>query len=68
MQIGDQVEVHNNFNNAWTDGFQIAEVTAHGYRVCRTSDRSLLPNVTGEADVRVSAGPRDWWNIDRSRG
>lgn len=56
VQVGDHVEVHNKFNGGWTAGFEIAEVTAHGYRVCRSSDGSLLPNVTGEADVRGATG------------
>ena len=52
MQVGEQVEVHTKFNNSWAPGFEIAEVASTGYRVRRRSDGVLLPDVTGEADVR----------------
>ena len=54
MNVGDQVEVHTTFNDSWARGFEIAEVIPEGYRVRRTSDGSLLPGYTSEADVRPS--------------
>ena len=53
LQVGDQVEVHTKYNDSWVGGFEIAEVLDGGYRVRRTSDGSLLPNLTGEDDVRA---------------
>jgi hypothetical protein len=53
MQVHDDVEVFTAFTDRWTPGFQVARVVADGYRLRRTSDRSLLPTTTGEADVRL---------------
>jgi hypothetical protein len=58
MYKGQLVEVHTKFNNTWSAGFEIAEVTPAGYRVRRTSDGSMLPGVTSEADVRAADLPR----------
>lgn len=52
MHVNDQVEVHTKFNDSWVPGFEIAEVADGGYRVRRRSDRTLLPNVTSESDLR----------------
>jgi hypothetical protein len=52
LHVGDPVEVHTKYNDSWVTGFEIAEVVDGGYRVRRTSDGDLLPNVTGEDDVR----------------
>jgi hypothetical protein len=55
LQVGEQVEVHTKFNDNWVPGFEIAEVVVGGYRVRRTSDGSLLPNLTGEDDLRPAS-------------
>lgn len=47
--------MHTKFNDSWVGGFEIAEVVEGGYHVRRTSDSSLLPNLTGEDDVRPAA-------------
>ena len=53
---GESVEVHTKYNDSWVGGFEIAEVLGDGrYRVRRTSDGSLLPNLTGDADVRPAS-------------
>ena len=52
LQLGEPVEVHTKFNDRWVGGFEIAEIVADGYRVRRTSDGTLLPNVTGYDDLR----------------
>ena len=66
MHIGEQVEVHTRFNDSWVPGFEIAEVADSGYRVRRSSDGTLLPNVTSESDLRpVSSRPQ--WNPDPLR-
>jgi hypothetical protein len=55
LRVGEPVEVHTKYNDAWVGGFEIAEVVEGGYRVRRTSDGSLLPNLTSEDDVRLRA-------------
>ena len=56
LVAGEAVEVHTKYNDTWVGGFEIAEVLDDGrYRVRRTSDGSLLPNPTGDADVRPAA-------------
>ena len=55
LRVGEQVEVHTTYNDSWVGGFEIAEVVEGGYRVRRTSDGSLLPNLTGEADLRPAS-------------
>jgi hypothetical protein len=52
LQVGELVELHTRYNDSWVSGFEIAEVVGDGYRVRRTSDGTLLPDLTGEADVR----------------
>ena len=52
MRVGQLVEVHTKYNDTWSSGFEVAGVVPGGYRLMRTSDRSMLPNVTGETDVR----------------
>jgi hypothetical protein len=56
--VGDEVEVHTTYDDSWGAGFEIAAVTAQGYRVRRTSDRTLLPNITTESDVRLATSAR----------
>ena len=54
MDVGQEVEVHTTFDNSWAPGFEIVEVIGQGrYRVRRKSDRTVLPNVTSEDDLRV---------------
>ena len=52
MEVGDRVEVHTRFNNTWVTGFEVAAVVGSGYRLCRTSDGTVLPSVTSESDLR----------------
>ena len=54
MHVGDSVEVHTKFNDSWTTGFVIAQVTDDGYRLARASDGTMLPGFTGETDVRIA--------------
>lgn len=53
VKVNDDVEVFNAFVGAWTGGFRIARVVEYGYRLKRASDGTMLPTVTGEADVRI---------------
>ena len=55
MRINDNVEVFNAFAGTWTAGFRVARVVDGGYRLRRTSDGSILPTVTGEADLRIAS-------------
>jgi hypothetical protein len=52
MHEGQSVEVHTRFDDSWSEGFEIAEVTDAGYKVRRLSDGELLPGVTSDSDVR----------------
>ena len=55
LHVGEQVEVHTKYNDSWVGGFEVAEVVEGGYRVRRTSDGTLLPNLTGEEDLRPAS-------------
>ena len=55
MHEGQAVEVHTRFDDSWSEGFEIAEIEAEGYRVRRLSDGSVLPGVTSRSDVRPSS-------------
>lgn len=55
LRVGERVEVHTRFNDAWVSGFEIAEIVGDSYRVRRLSDGTLLPNLTGEDDVRPAS-------------
>jgi hypothetical protein len=57
MKIGDPVEVHTKFDQSWCAGFEIAAITDGGYRVRRTSDGELLPNITSHSDLRAADRP-----------
>ena len=52
ISVGAVVEVRRRFDQAWARGFQIAAVTADGYRIRRNSDGSLLPVSFAPADLR----------------
>lgn len=58
MQVGERVEVHSRFTDSWAQGFMIDDVVGDGYRVRRLSDGSVLPGVTGAADVRPASAAR----------
>ena len=40
---GTTVEVHCRFDQRWTTGFTVVDVSDLGYRIRRTSDGSVLP-------------------------
>lgn len=40
---GTTVEVHCRFDQRWTTGFTVVDVSELGYRIRRTSDGSVLP-------------------------
>jgi hypothetical protein len=43
LEPGARVEVRTGFDQSWTSGFAIAEVTEQGYRLRRRSDDHVLP-------------------------
>ena len=57
VNIGDEVELHNQFDDTWSRGFEITAVIDGGYRVRRIHDGQLLPDPTGHADVRPASRP-----------
>ena len=63
MRTGQQVELHTTFTDAWSSGFEVAEVVPGGYLVRRRSDGSLLPVVVTETDLRKDASA---WTTARS--
>ena len=52
---GDAVELFVRFNQSWVSGFEIDAITRDGFQIRRTADRSLLPSLTGPADLRPAA-------------
>ena len=56
MNVGQQVEVHVGYTNAWATGFEVADVVPGGCRLRRRSDGALLPIITATADLRPLSG------------
>ena len=52
--MGDAVELHTKFDDSWSAGFEIAEVRGGEYRVRRSRDGELLPDLTSEDDLRAA--------------
>jgi hypothetical protein len=50
--VGTQVEVRDRFCAEWSRGFQVSDAARDGYRVCRMSDRYVLPVRFVTNDVR----------------
>jgi len=61
LEPGEKVEVRRRFDARWARGFEIAEVTANGYRVRRLSDREVLPVDFAGEDVRAERKRGMWW-------
>ena len=60
LVVGDVIEVRTRFNDSWCQGFEIAQVLPDGYRVLRTHDNALLPEMTGADDVRSPRTTSPW--------
>jgi anti-anti-sigma factor len=43
LRVGDRVEVATHFTGTWASGFEVAAVSANGYRIRRVSDGAVLP-------------------------
>jgi hypothetical protein len=63
LSTGDKVEVRRKFDGRWARGFEIADVTAVGYRVRRLSDGEELPAEFSADDVRPERRRANdfWW-------
>ena len=58
--VGASVEVRDRFNDSWSIGFEIDAICSSGYRVRRTHDQALLPDATGDDDVRAVRDRSPW--------
>ena len=58
--VGDPIEVHTRYDDSWCAGFEIAAVLPDGYRVRRTHDQVVLPEATGDEDVRSARDALPW--------
>ena len=63
LHVGEHVDVRNRFVGAWCHGYELVEKVADGYRVRRSSDGSIFPDVFGRDDVRSDKrNPGQWWH------
>ena len=60
LAVGQRIEVHTKYDDSWCGGFEIAAVLPDGYRVRRTHDQMVLPEATGDDDIRSVRGARPW--------
>lgn len=58
---GTRVEVHSRFDDSWSKGFEVAEVTADGYHIRRSSDGEVLPVEFSASEVRKERRRSNWW-------
>lgn len=56
LEPGDAIEVQNRFMETWCAGFEVSEVISDPicthYRIRRTSDGMIIPDLFGETHVR----------------
>jgi hypothetical protein len=52
LPVGTHVEVRNRLLGSWSNGFEVAKSTTHGYWLRRDSDRYLLPRPFVADEVR----------------
>jgi len=53
LDVGIDIIVRNRFLGDWTGGFRVAEVKENGYRLQRTSDGLVFPDVFPFEEVRL---------------
>lgn len=53
LPAGTRVAVRDRYQGLWSNGFEVAETTEHGYRLRRESDQYLLPTPFPAGDVRL---------------
>jgi hypothetical protein len=61
LKPGVKVEVRSRFEERWSRGFEVAEVTPDGYRLKRLSDLTVLPVAFAPEDVRRERKQGMWW-------
>lgn len=62
LKPGVRVEVRSRFEDRWSRGFEVAEVTAEGYLLKRLSDMAVLPVEFSPEDVRRERKKQGlWW-------
>lgn len=61
LEPGTRVEVRSTLEHRWSRGFEVVEVTDHGYRVRRLSDNVDLPGAIRADDVRREKRRGTWW-------
>ena len=52
FHAGTRVEVRTRFRGDWARGFEVADTSAEGYLLRRTSDGSVLPRRFLSDDIR----------------
>lgn len=69
MEPGTRVEVRSRFEQAWSRGFDVAEIiwdAEHNgeprFRLRRRSDSSILPTLFDADDVREEKRKSMWWH------
>ena len=61
LEPGTRIEVRTGFDRSWVTGFEVHQVTEHGYRVRRRSDDQVLPVAIDAVDVRKERKNSMWW-------
>jgi len=61
LRPGTRVEVKMSFDHTYARGFEVIDLTDHGYRLRRLSDGIELPAVFAETDVRKERRSSDMW-------
>ena len=60
LAVGTRVEIRSGFDDTWTSGFAVEEITTSGYLLRRRLDDSVLP-----AEFEASSVRRErksiWW-------
>jgi len=53
FDVGTTVRVRSRYLGSWSAGFAVAEVTSDGYRLRRSSDDQVFPDVFAFDDVHL---------------
>lgn len=61
LAVGTRVDVRTGFDNSWTSGFAVEELTPRGYLLRRRSDHQVLPAEFVPDAVRRERKNSMWW-------
>jgi len=61
LAAGTAVDVRSRYVGTWSSGFEVAEPLKDGYRILRLSDRSVLPDIFTNDDVRAQRQKTGLW-------